>query len=41
MSKYDVVVIGGNLAGTSAAINALEKGASVAVIEKNLQPYLT
>jgi len=37
--KYDVVVIGGNLAGTSAAINALEKGASVAVIEKNLQPY--
>jgi digeranylgeranylglycerophospholipid reductase len=37
--KYDVVVIGGNLAGTSAAINALEKGANVALIEKNLHPY--
>jgi len=36
---YDVVVVGGNLAGACAAINALEKGASVALIEKNIEPF--
>jgi digeranylgeranylglycerophospholipid reductase len=35
---YDVVVVGGNLAGTTAAINACEKGVSVALIEKNKEP---
>jgi digeranylgeranylglycerophospholipid reductase len=35
---YDLVVIGGNLAGVSAAINAANKGISVALVEKNKQP---
>lgn len=35
---YDLVVIGGNLAGVSASINAANKGISVALIEKNKQP---
>jgi digeranylgeranylglycerophospholipid reductase len=36
---YDVVVIGGNLAGIHAAINAVKKGVTVALVEKNKQPY--
>lgn len=36
---YDVLVVGGNLAGTSAAINATEKGISAALIEKNKEPF--
>ena len=33
-SKYDVIVVGGGAAGLSAAIEAAEAGAEVAVIEK-------
>lgn len=36
---FDVVVIGGNLAGATAAINAAEKGVSVALIERNKKPF--
>ena len=36
---YDVVVVGGNLAGTTAAISATEKGAKVALIEKYNVPH--
>jgi digeranylgeranylglycerophospholipid reductase len=36
---YDIVVIGGNLAGTTAAITASEKGGNVAIIEKNESPH--
>jgi len=36
--KYDVVVLGGGVAGCSAAIAAAEQGAKVALIEK--EPYL-
>ena len=36
---YDVVVIGGNLAGVNAAINAAEKGMKVALVEKNKNPH--
>lgn len=36
--KYDVVVLGGGVAGVSAAIAAAEQGAEVALIEK--EPYL-
>ncbi|MCX6667039.1 MAG: NAD(P)/FAD-dependent oxidoreductase [Euryarchaeota archaeon] len=36
---YDVVVIGGNLAGATAAINAALEGASVALIERNQEPF--
>ncbi len=36
---FDVVVIGGNLAGASAAINAAEKGVNVAVIERRKEPF--
>jgi len=36
---YDVVVIGGNLAGTTATINAALGGASVTLIEKNRTPF--
>ena len=36
---FDVIVIGGNLAGTSAAINAAVKGASVALVERNKEPF--
>lgn len=35
----DVVVIGGNLAGATAAINAAEKGISVALIERHKKPF--
>ena len=36
---FDVIVIGGNLAGTSAAINASSRGLNVALVEKNEQPF--
>jgi len=36
---YDVVVVGGNLAGTTAAINAAKEGISVALIERNKEPF--
>ncbi len=36
---YDVVVIGGNLAGTTAAINAAKEGINVALIERNKEPF--
>jgi len=36
---YDVIVIGGNFAGTSAAINAADKGIKVALVERNKQPH--
>jgi len=35
---FDVVVVGGNLAGVSAAINAASKGVNVALIERNPIP---
>lgn len=35
---FDVVVIGGNLAGATAAINAAAKGVSVAIVERNKEP---
>ena len=35
----DVVVVGGNLSGASAAINASKMGAKVTLIEKNLEPF--
>ena len=36
---YDVVVVGGNLAGATAAINAAHKDVKVAIIEKNKKPF--
>lgn len=36
---YDVVVVGGNLAGATAAINAAHKDVKVALIEKNKKPF--
>ncbi len=36
---FDVVVVGGNLAGASAAIKAAEKGVSVALVERNKKPF--
>ena len=36
---YDIVVIGGNLAGTTAAINAAEEGANVLLVERNKEPF--
>lgn len=36
---YDVVVVGGNLSGSSAAINAVEKDVKVALIERRRKPY--
>ena len=36
---YDVVVVGGNLAGTTAAINAAKEGTNVALIERNKKPF--
>lgn len=36
---FDVVVVGGNLSGITAAIHAVEKGVTVAVIERNKKPY--
>lgn len=36
---YDVIVVGGNLSGTAAAIKASEKGLKVALVEKNKEPF--
>jgi digeranylgeranylglycerophospholipid reductase len=36
---FDVIVIGGNLAGASAAINAAEKGVNVALVERHMEPF--
>lgn len=36
---FDVIVIGGNLAGASAAINASSRGLKVALVERNKQPF--
>ena len=36
---FDLVVIGGNLAGTTAAITAVSKCSNVALIEKNKEPF--
>jgi len=36
---FDVVVIGGNLAGSLAAINAAENGVSVALVERHKKPF--
>lgn len=36
---FDVVVIGGNLAGVTAAINAASKGVSVVLVERNKEPF--
>lgn len=36
---YDVIIIGGNLAGSSAAIRLAEKNANVILIEKNKEPF--
>lgn len=35
---FDIIVVGGNLAGINAAINAAERDVSVAVIERNKEP---
>jgi len=37
---YDVVIVGGNLAGASAAISASLRGLNVALIERNKQPFM-
>jgi len=36
---FDVVIVGGNLAGVAAAINAAKKGVNVALIERNKEPF--
>jgi digeranylgeranylglycerophospholipid reductase len=36
---FDVVIVGGNLAGAVAAIKASSKGAKVVIIERNKQPF--
>ena len=36
---FDVIVIGGNLAGATAAINAASKGVKVALVERNTEPF--
>ncbi len=36
---YDIIIIGGNLSGATAAINAAEFGANVVLIEKNEKPF--
>jgi flavin-dependent dehydrogenase len=36
---FDVVIVGGNLAGATAAINAAKKDVKVALIERNKKPY--
>ena len=34
MKKYDLVVVGGGVAGVSAALSAARKGLAVALVEK-------
>ena len=36
---YDLIVIGGNLSGVYAAINAAQKGVKVALIERHKKPF--
>ncbi len=36
---FDIIVIGGNLAGASAAINAAKSGANVALVERHKEPF--
>lgn len=36
---FDLVIVGGNLAGASAAINAAKKGVNVALIERHKEPF--
>jgi len=36
---FDVIVIGGNLAGATAAINAASQNVSVVLVEKNMKPF--
>jgi digeranylgeranylglycerophospholipid reductase len=36
---FDVVIVGGNLAGVAAAIHAAKKGVNVALIERNKEPF--
>ena len=36
---FDVVIVGGNLAGVTAAIHAAKKGVNVALIERNKEPF--
>ena len=36
---YDIIIVGGNLSGATAAINAVEFGANVALVEKNEKPF--
>lgn len=38
MKKYDLLIIGGGVLGTFHAFHALEKGLSVAVLDKNSRP---
>lgn len=36
---YDVIIIGGNLAGTSAAIKSAEKDVNIILIEKKQKTF--
>ena len=36
---YDIVVIGGNIAGASAAIKAASEGVKVVLVERNKEPF--
>lgn len=37
---YDIIIIGGNLSGASAAINVVKKEVKCALIERHKEPYL-
>ena len=37
---YDIIIIGGNLSGATAAISAVNKGVKVALIERHKKPFL-
>jgi len=36
---YDIIIIGGNLSGAIAAVNAVKKGVKVALIERHNKPF--
>ena len=36
---YDIIIVGGNLSGTTAAINAANRGIKVALIERHKKPF--
>jgi len=36
---YDIIIIGGNLSGASAAINASLKDVNIAIVERNKKPF--